>query len=149
MVGKHRGDDFLQGQSLCLPLGWTPFHMLSWSGNNTRALCCISRSRRLYSQPNCTLYCSLYCCLLLSVLFPLPFSHSLHVCMLPHSHLPTHILRTLRTHTLHAPPYSWKGLPHSYNNGNCRCRRTIDSTWTPSSFTEVACAEVFGISNEL
>ena len=80
VVGKHRGDDFLQGRSLCLPLGWTPFHVLSWSENNTRELCCISRSRRLYSQ----------LLLLLSLLLPLPFIHCLNAHTLPH---------TLRTHT--------------------------------------------------
>ena len=55
----------------------------------------------------------------------------------------------LYAHTPHTPPYSWKGLHHSYNNGNCRCRRPINRTWTPSSFTEVAGVEVFWISSEL
>ena len=33
MVGKHRGDDFLQGKSLCLPSGWTVH--VSWSENKS------------------------------------------------------------------------------------------------------------------
>ena len=36
----------------------------------------------------------------------LPFIHCPHVRTLPNSHLPTHTLRTLHTHTPHAPPYS-------------------------------------------
>ena len=113
LVRKHRGDDFLQGWSLCLHLGWTPFHVLSWSRNNTRELCCILRSRCLNSQPNCSLYCTLYCCRC--------SCYSFHFSFFSHSH------------THHLPPYSWKGLCHSYNNGNCRCRRPIDRTFSMRS----------------
>ena len=97
VIGKHRGDDFLQGRSLCLPSGSNTFQVLSWSGNNTRELCCIWRSRHLYSQPNCSLYCALTArsttvnCF---ALLPLPFIHLLQTCRLPHSHSPTHTSRT-------------------------------------------------------
>ena len=70
-------------------------------------------------------------------------SHSFTVCMYTRS------LSLAGPLPPHAVPYSWKGLRHSYNNGNCRCRRQIDRTWTPSSFTEVADVEVFWISSEL
>ena len=49
MVGKHRGDDFLQGRSLSLPLGWTPFHVCRWSVNNTRELCRPLRRCHVYT----------------------------------------------------------------------------------------------------
>ena len=52
----------------------------SRSGNNTRELCCIWRSRRLYSQPNCSLYCTLYCCRYYCYSFRFSFlSHSFTV----------------------------------------------------------------------
>ena len=66
------------------PSRWTPF--MCWSGNNSRGFCCILRSHRLYSQPDCSLYYTLWCC------------HCPHVHMLPHSRSPTH---TLCTHTSH------------------------------------------------
>ena len=109
LVGKHGGDDFLQGQSLCLPSGSNTFHVLSWSGNNTRELCCIWRSRHLYSQPNCSLFCALTArstTVTCFALLPLPFIHLLQ----------TRSLTLARPHTPHSPPYSWKELRHSCNN---------------------------------
>ena len=116
MVGTHKGDDFLQGRSLCVPSGWTPFHVLSWSGNNTRELCYNLRSCRFYSQPNCSLYCILYCCHYCCYSFRFSFlSHSFTVRMYTrsltltrpltpyapythtHTHTHTHTYATLTT----------------------------------------------------
>ena len=112
MVRKHRGDDCLQGRSLCLPWGWTPFHVLCWSGNNTSELCLILRSHRLYFpvklQPILYINCSVYYCYLLC--FPSSPIHWERT--LPLSCSPTH---TLCTHTPHATPYSWK----VYANYSC------------------------------
>ena len=125
--------------------------MLSWSGNNARELCCIWRSRRLYWQTNCN--CIAHFITVATTATPLssPSSpiHSLSVSTdapslwLAHSHSLTHL-----THTPRAALHSWKGLRHSYN-GNCRCRRPIDRTWTPSSFTVVTGVDVFWIFSEL
>ena len=41
MVRKQRGDDLLQGWKFVFTFRVNPFHVLSWSGNNTRELCCI------------------------------------------------------------------------------------------------------------
>ena len=69
---------------------YRPFHVLCWSGNNTRELCCLLRSRHLYSQSNCSLYSTF---IARQVLLPplLSFlSHSFTVCTLPLSRSPTH-----------------------------------------------------------
>ena len=124
-------------------------HVLSWSGNNTRELCCILRSCRLYSQTNCSLYCTLDCCCYSCYSFRFSFlSHSFTVSTYARSLTLARPL-TPYAHTPHTPPYSWNVLRHSYNNSNCRCWGPIDRTWTPSSVTEVACVEVFWISSEL
>ena len=103
MVGKHRGDDFLQGRRS----GVNPFHVLSWLGNNTRELCCILRSRLPYSQPNSSLYCTLYCCRYSCYSFRLPFlSHTFIVCTYAWSTLvrsPSHLTLLICTHFTHHP----------------------------------------------
>ena len=53
------GEMILPGPKFVFTFGVNHFHVLSWSGNNTRELCCIWRSGCLYSQPNCSLYCTL------------------------------------------------------------------------------------------
>ena len=63
----------------------------------------------------------LYTLLLSLRLLRLTFSYCPHVRMLPHSRSPTHSHLT-NTHL-------------TYRNGNCRRRRPIDRTWSPSSFT--------------
>ena len=123
---EAQGRWFPPGPKFVFTFGLNHFHVLSWSGNNTWELSSFLTVKKQ---------------LVLHTLF----IHCLHIRTLPHSRSPTH---ALSTHTS-APPYSWKGLRHSYNNGNCRCRRPIDRTWTPSSFTEVAGVEVFWISSEL
>ena len=98
---------FPPGPKFVFTFGVNSFHMLSWSGNNTRVLFCMLRSRHLYSQPNCSLYCTRHCCRCYCYSFRFSFlSHSFIVrtyarflTLLAHSHL-TH------THTPHAPPYS-------------------------------------------
>ena len=123
---------FPPGLKFVFTVGVNHFHVLSWSRNNTRELCCIRWSRRLYSQPNCRLYCTLYCPHYYCYSFRFSFlSHSFTVRTYVHS---LTLARPLTPYapTPHAPPYSWKGLCQSYNNGNWR---TIDMTWTPSSFT--------------
>ena len=135
---EAQGRLFPPGPKFVFTVGVNHFHVLPWSGNNTRELCCILRSRRLYSQPNCSLYCTLYCWLSTTATpFTSPSSpiHPLSACTHAHSLTPY----KLYAHTPHTLPYSWKGLRHSYNNGNWR---PMDRTWTPSSFTEVAGVEV-------
>ena len=82
------GEMIPAGRTLCLPSGSNTFQVFSWSGYNTRELCCVWRSRRLYSQADCSLYCTLtarsasvtcFCHL------PLPFTHLLQTRLLPHS----------------------------------------------------------------
>ena len=103
----------------------------SRSGNNTRELCCIWRSRRLYSQPNCSLYCTLYCCRY--------YCYSFHFSFLPHSFtkrtyarsltlirthtlctVHTHTLCTLRTHTLRTVLYLKGATPLLQQWQRCR-----------------------------
>ena len=83
-----------------------PFHVLSWSGNNTRELCCILRSCRLYYQPNCRLYCTLNCHCYSCYSFCFSFlSHSftarMHAPSLSLAH--SHLMHLMHTHLTHCP----------------------------------------------
>ena len=115
---------FPPGSVFVFTFGMNPFQVLSWSENNSREL-------RLYTQPDCSLHCTLCCCRYSCYSFCFSFFF-----MLPHSRSPTHTSCTI-------PERGYA------NNGNCRCRRPINRTWTPSSFTEVTSVEVFWISSEL
>ena len=138
---EAQGRWFPTGPRFVCTDGVNHFHVFSWLGNNTWELLSLFTSKS-------SLYCTLYCCHY--------YCYSFHFSFIYHSftvHRYEHSLTLTRpftphapyAHTLHAPPYSWKRLRHSYNNGNCRCRRPIDRTWPPSSFTEVAGVEVVWI----
>ena len=113
---------------VCVYLGDEHPSLLSWAGNNTRVLCCILRSHRLYSQPDCSLYSTLCCCRY--------YCYSFRFSFLSHSFTVNRYARSL-TFTRPLTPYSpythtlrilHKGLCLSYNSGNCRCRRPINRT---------------------
>ena len=109
------------------------FHVLSCREIILGELCCMWRSRRLYSQSNCRLYCTLHCCRYYCYSFCFSFlSHSFTVRRYTHSLTLARPLTPYApyAHTPHALPYSWEGLRHSCNNGNCRCRRPIDRIWS-------------------
>ena len=84
VVGKHRGDDFLQGRSLCLPFEWTPFHVLLVVKGHQGAVS--GGAVAFILQRNCSLYCTLTARSTTVTCFtflPLPFIHQLHACTLP------------------------------------------------------------------
>ena len=84
------------GAEVCVNLRGVPLHVLCWSGNNTRELCCILWSCCLYStaklQPVLYINCLVYYCYLLR--FPSSPTHSLST--RKHSHL-------RHTHLTHRP----------------------------------------------
>ena len=53
---------------------------------------------------------------------------------LAHSHL-----RTWHAHTPHSPPYSWKGLCHSYNNSLSLKSLVLKYFWFPVSYVDHVC----------
>ena len=118
--------------------GVNAFHVLSWSGNNTSKLCCILRSCRLYSLPNCRLYCTLYCCCYCCYSFRFSFlSYSFtactYVCSLTLLLLPTHTLRTQTSHTAlflkGATPLLQEWQPQMHFHWSHWCGTILDFQW--------------------
>ena len=125
-----QGRWFPPGPKFMFTFGVNHFHVLSWSGNNTRELCCC-----LYSQPRSSQYCTLYCCRYDCYSFHFSFlSHLFTVSTYARSLTLARPLTAyeLCAHTPYGTALFLKGVCHSDNNGNWRL---IDRTWTPSSFS--------------